>query len=205
MLMNARSIDASAKLDHLYIFPDPENNLIKYLKGFSQQQTNICLKVMTHAERQSPRPMHKMNPCASKLICQDVTPSCAGVGAPSASTSPPSPALHQSDRERETYAFWRMQTEWCRTGSTGPSFVLSLLRCGSRLKCLRSPALCLCGLDHNWFACLLMGRRRPAQEITGPENIRASADKVHSASWFWSSWTGTELAVRIWRDKYWWE
>lgn len=105
MLMNARSIDASAKLDHLYIFPDPENNLIKYLKGFSQQQTNICLKVMTHAERQSPRPMHKMNPCASKLICQDVTPSCAGVGAPSASTSPPSPALHQSDRERETYAF----------------------------------------------------------------------------------------------------
>lgn len=56
-------------------------------------------------------------------------------------------------------------------------------------------------LYHNWFTCLLTGCR-PAQEITGLENIRATADKnAFHVFGFGKARSCAELAVRIWKIK----
>ena len=58
--------------------------------------------------------------------------------------------------------------------------MFSLLRCGCRLQRLESEAPSLFGLDHNWLS--VDGNAAPVQEIAGLENIRATADKMHSVS-----------------------
>ena len=74
--------------------------------------------------------------------------------------------------------------------------MFSLLRCGCRLRRLESADPCLCAFDHNWFTCLLTGCR-PVQEIAGLENIRATADKMHSMSPGLNR-SCAELVVREW-------
>ena len=66
-----------------------------------------------------------------------------------------------------------MSTEWC--GADG-DLCFHYSRCGRWLKRPGAAAPCLCGLDHNWFTCLLTGCR-PAQEIAEPENIQG--DNTH--------------------------